>query len=338
MKRLSRFDLFMIVAFLVVALAGGGIAYYLDAYQLAAAQQDVQAANQDFQQYSSKMVYLPTPENLKILQSNIDLVQAQIDPVVKNNLQSSGNKLAEIANENSVDWKRQLDESAAALNAAAKLHNVQVPKNYYYSFSYFLSNNPAEENTAVLSKQLLAIEQIVTILIGAPVNDIKSIRRTSEDAGVKEDESLPGHSVQAAGGLYIAYPFEIEFDTTPDALRKVVNGLMQSPYVFVIRSISVQNDKPLSPQIGDLDRIAGAPSPAPDMSSPGAVAEAKPTAGPQYLFGGESLQVRLRVDFIEWKGLSTEPANPAPGSRGNRPANPGGGPPGSNPASPGGNP
>jgi hypothetical protein len=306
MKRLSRFDLSMIIAFAVVALVGGGAAYYLCYYQLDAAQNEVRAANQEFQRYTAHMTYLPTQENLRILRGNIDLIQAQIEPAVNKNLQAPDNHLADIVNENSVDWKHKLDESVAKLNAAAKLHNVQVPDNYYYSFSYFLSNNPAEENTAVLSKQLLAIEKIVTILIGAPVNELKSIRRTSEDAGVKDTESLPGHSVQGAGGLYTAYPFEFEFDTTPEALRKVVNGLMQSPYVFIIRSIAVQNDHPSSPQIGDLDRIVGAQAPAPDMSSPGAVAEAQSTAGPQFLFGGEILHVQARIDLIEWNGLPSD--------------------------------
>ena len=303
MKKLSRFDISIIIAFVAIALIGGGAAYYLDAFQLADAQNDVQAANEDFQQYSSKMVFLPTLENLKILQGNIDLIHAQIDPMVKNHLQAPGNKLADIATENTVDWKRGLDESVAKLNAAAKAHGVQVPDSYYYSFSYFLSNAPAEETTAVLSKQLLAIKEMVNILVGAPVDAIKSIRRTPEGAGIKEGDALPGHSVEVAGGLYIAYPFEIEFDTTTNAFRKVVNDLMQSPYVFIIRSISVQNQRPTSPQLGELDKIAGAQSPPSVTDSPGAVAAAQSTAGPQYLFGGEILHVRARIDFIEWKGL-----------------------------------
>ncbi|MCE0498874.1 MAG: Amuc_1100 family pilus-like protein [Methylacidiphilales bacterium] len=318
MKKLSRFDISIIIAFVIIALIGGGAAYYLDAYQLADAQNDVQAANDDFQQYSSKMVFLPTRENLKILQGNIDLIHTQLDPMVKDHLQAPGNKLADIVTKNTVDWKRDLDDNVAKLNAAAKAHNVQVPDSYYYSFSYFLSNAPSEENTAVLSKQLLAIEEIVNILIGAPVDAITSIRRTSEGAGAKDSELLPGHSVEIAGGLYTAYPLEIEFDTTTNALRKVVNDLMQSPYVFIIRSISVQNNHPTSPQLGDLDKIAGAQaqSSASVTDSPGAVAETKSTAGPQYLFGGETLHVRMRIDFIEWKGLPSDAANagetPAP--------------------------
>jgi hypothetical protein len=316
MKNLSRFDIIMIVAFLSVALIGGGLAYYLDAFMLAAAHDDVQAADQEFEQYSTQMVFLPTRENLKILQGNIDLINSQIDPVVKGSLQATGNTLADQHNENTVVWKRRLDDRVAKLNAAARTAGVQVPQNYYYGFSSYLSQAPAETNTGVLSKQLLAIEQLTGVMVSAQVNAIKAIRRTAEEGGPGPSayggtagDFITGHSAAVSGGLYINYPFEIEFDATTDTMRKVINGLMQTPCVFIIRGLSVvnsavENAQAVSPQVTSLDTLAGPQTPAPSVTdSPGAVAAAKSTAGPQYLFGNEFLHVRMRVDLIEWKGL-----------------------------------
>jgi hypothetical protein len=317
MKNLSRFDITMIIAFVVIGLIGGGVAYYLDAYKLADSLNDVQAANDDFQKYSSKQPYLPTEQTVQVLQKNNQLTQAQLDPLVKKYFLADGNKLPTINNVDTIAWKHQLDDIVSKLNADAKVHGIKVPKDYYYGFSRYLSQNPSNDDTEVLSKQLLAVEQMVDILIGAPVNAITHVRRTAEENGLPNDmatgkvgDYISGHSVDVDGGLYTAYPFEIDFDTTTDPFRKVVRDLMQSPYIFVIRSISVQNEKTISPQISQLDTIAGSISSASVTdSSPGAVASAQPVAGPQYLFGGEILHVQARVDLIDWKGLPSDSGN-----------------------------
>ncbi len=75
---------------------------------------------------------------------------------------------------------------------------------------------------------------------------------------------------------------------------------MKSPYLFVIRSINVENSNLTSPMASDLDRLAGPPAP---VTAPGDTpsADAPPPKGPQYLFGNSILKVKIRVDMIEWK-------------------------------------
>jgi len=314
MKKLSTFDLTMIIVFVVVGLAGGGAWFYLSGL-LDTAKQDVGAAAQDFDRYSSKEVYLPTSSNLKVLQSDIEVLKAQLDPLLKSKLQPEKSELSSKTSEDTVAWKHDLDAEALSLNALAKLHAVTVPNNFYYSFSRYLSQAPAEEKTAVLSKQLLAVKEIATILINAPVKKIETIRRTYEEdvgsssaasgAGAKsgaDTNILAGNATDAPGGVYTAYPFEIEFDATTDNLRKVVDDLIQSPYVFVIRSLAIQNVKLASPQISDLDKLAATPTGSVGDSSPGTVAADTPDKGPQFLFGDETLRVKARIDLIEWKG------------------------------------
>ena len=83
-------------------------------------------------------------------------------------------------------------------------------------------------------------------------------------------------------------------------MRTVISGLIQSPYVFVIRTINVKNSNPNSPAISSLDAMAGTPPSSVVETSPGEVAATVSTKGPQYLFGNETIAVKLRVDLIEW--------------------------------------
>jgi len=325
MKKLSGFDLAMIITFAVVGVLGGGAWWYLST-KLDDAKQAVGAASQSFQQYSSKEVYLPTAANEKILKDDSALLATTIDPVIKAKLLSPDDKILTAGRQDPVAWKSDLDARVAKLNQEAKPHGVAVEPNFYYGFSRYLNANPNDEKTAVLTKQLLGIEQIATIMINAPVKGIGTVRRTYE-----EDESsgspgsssrasmdkdyLGGHSYEGDGGVYIEYPFEIEFEATTEALRKVINDLLQSPYVFVVRSLTIQNSNPLSPKISSLDQLAASPDSSVADASPGAVAASgRSNKGPQFLFGGETLKIKLRIDMIEWKGAEAAAANSGGGA------------------------
>jgi hypothetical protein len=324
----SGFDLGCIIAFAVLTLLGFGGWWYFSG-ELADAQAAVKAADQDFIKYSANSKYkvVVSGANAKTLQLNIDLLKAQLDPVIRARFLSKENKLHAIDKEDPVAWKHDLDDEAHRLNTEAKTHNVAVPNNFYYGFSRYLKESPPDEQTGVLSKQLVGIDQIASILIDSPVKSIQSVRRTYEEdangASPVESDRLEGHSLSSVGNIYTAYPFEVDFQTSSENLRPVITGLMNSPYVFVIRGISVLNTNPSSPQVGDLDKMAGPPSTAPSVinADPGEVAAAPPTKGPQYLFGNSLLKVKMRIDMIEWNaglvgsGSSTNPNGnpPKPG-------------------------
>ncbi len=81
------------------------------------------------------------------------------------------------------------------------------------AFPRYLSQSPSDQQTAVLSKQLVGVEQLANILINAPVKDIKDIVRTPE-----EDDHKPGadgFALTAPGNAYIAYPFNLELRQPP---------------------------------------------------------------------------------------------------------------------------
>src|SRR5271154_5093523 len=95
---LSGFDLGVIIAFAVVTLLGGGAWWYLSG-QLQTAVDDVHKAKADFDRYSSKYDIVVDPSNEKPLQANIDLLKAQLDPLIHTKLQPKENKLRSIERE-----------------------------------------------------------------------------------------------------------------------------------------------------------------------------------------------------------------------------------------------
>lgn len=330
MKKISTFDLVMIIVFVVIGLLGGGAWWYLSG-QLDAAKKDVSDADGSFKKYSSNEVYLPTESNIKILKADTDLMKGLIDPLIKAKLLSSENKVFAVAKQDPVAWKSDLDERVNRMNNLAKLHNVMVQPKFYYSFSRYLNTNPSEDKTVILTKQLLGIEQIVDILINAPVIGIQAVRRTydeDESAGnnssagrMGDKDVLPGRVIEVNGGVYADYPFEVQISATTVGLRKVLNDLVKSPYVFVVRDVTIKNSKTVSPQLNDLDKIMMNLQQAESMgvseASPGAAAAPKPPSPPQYLFGGETLDIKLRIDMIEWKGLAAaQSVAPSNGGRG----------------------
>jgi hypothetical protein len=307
---ISKFDLGFIIAFVVVTLLGGGAYWYLSQNL-----QDAQAQDADkksmYDKYSRDAKYKVTvsPANIKVLQGNIDVLKSQLDPLIPAKLEPKENKLSAIQKEDPVAWKHDLDEDVHRLTTAAKAKSVGLPPNFYFGFSRYLSQSPGDEQTAVLSKQLVGVDQIANILIKSPVKSIDSIARTYEEdphtgttnfGPVGEKDHFPGFSFSGPNDAYVSYPFQTEFVTTPENLRGILSDLVQSPYLFVIRTLSVTNSAENSPQINGLDALAGSSgTPGGDTS---AGATAAPAKGPQYLFGQETISVKMRVDMIEWKG------------------------------------
>jgi hypothetical protein len=313
---LSGFDLGVIIAAVVIALLGGGAWWYLSG-ALQDAQAEVTSAKANFDQNSTNHNIVVSASNGKTLQANIDLLMAQLDPLIRARLQPKENKLRSIEKEDPVAWKHDLDDEVQRLKSAAQTRLVDLPPNFYFGFSRYLNQNPTDEQTAVLSKQLIGVEQLATILIDAPVKNIQAIKRTYEEdphanAGnmsgptTTEPDQLAGYSVNAPGNDYTAYPFEVDFETTPENLRPVISHLIQSPYLFVIRTLSIQNDHSDSPLITDLDKLAGPPPASVTDSAPGEVAATTSTKGPQFLFGDATLKVKARIDMIEWDAEVTE--------------------------------
>ena len=272
----------------------------------------------DYQAATQKI--LVSQGNQKILQNNIELLKGQLVPLINNKLMSKENKLYSIEKRDPVAWKHNLDDKVRDLTAAAGVHSVKLPPNFYFTFANYLNQHPSDDQTEVLSKQLLAVELLTNILINAPVQSIIDIQRTNEEdahasgarravvqAGVPD--RLGGFSGLADGGAYRVYPCEIEFEATEEGFRKVMNELIQSPYIFVIRTVisPFKMHNPFPPRRVSLIKWSG---PRITPSPRGLRARSPPPSPPRarsICFGNSTLHVKMRVDLIEW----LTPAPPA---------------------------
>jgi hypothetical protein len=317
---LSGFDLGIIIAFAVLTLMGGGAWWYLSG-ALQDAQAEDKSAQDDFNTYSSKYGVVVSRSNGKTLQANIDLMKAQLEPLIQSKLLPKENKLNSIEKEDPVAWKNDLDDEVHRLSSAAKLRNVVIPPNFYFGFSRYQGQSPSDEQTAVLSKQLVGVDELATILINAPVKGIQAVKRTYEEdphtgapnANVTDPDQLGGFALTAPGNIYTTYPFEVDFETTPENLRSIINNLIQSPYLLVVRTLSIENDHPDSPKMSDLDNLAGPPPASVTDSAPGEIAATASTKGPQFLFGNAMIKVKARIDMIEWNATVADA--PPPGGK-----------------------
>jgi hypothetical protein len=304
--QLSKFDIGMIIAFAVVGLLGAAAWYFLSG-QLATAQAACGQVKGDYDMNATAKGIIVSPANSKALQANSDLLQAQLDPVISANLLAKGNDLADVRAMDPVGWKKELDDDIKTLTSDAKGHSIALPEHFYFGFSRYQTESPGDAATLGLTKQRRAIKAIAEILISAPVKSILKVQRSYEEdahggAGGEhaEGDQISGSAV-VVPDTYTAYPFEIEFEASPEALRPVLDGLLKSPYLFVLRSIEVHNGQLDSPKLDDLPKMAGGNGTPPVISSdPGAVAQSTPTVGPQKLFGYAPLHVKMRVDMIEW--------------------------------------
>ncbi len=327
---LSSFDIGMIIAFVVVGLLGGTAWYFLSS-QLQTAQAACASVAGDYNTNATAKGIIVSSANAKSLNANSTLLQTQVDPIITTYLLPKENDLTNAHTMDPVAWKHELDDDVKTLTTDAKAHGVSVKDHFYFGFSRYLTESPSDAATAVLTKQRKGIKAITEILINAPVKSISDIRRSyEEDPHGGSGSAAPGTSTteQLGGGAvvipdaYTAYPFEVDFDSSPEALRPILDGLLKSPYLFVVRRVEVHNEQLESPHVDDLAKMAGGNGAAPSLISgnPGdAAAASTPAVGPQYLFGYGALHVKIRVDMIEWnpkltslEDLTTQPAKKKP--------------------------
>ena len=327
MKKLSTFDIVMIVLFVLISGAGFTVLYYYQS-QLWQLQTDIQAKQQVIDQ-SVTMGLTPSVDSIKKVDDDIKLIHSEIDPLIETKLKPSSKNVSAMTTESATVWRQHLDDVVTTLKNNARTSRVEFPDTpkFYFGFSRFISSSPRESQTATLNKQLYAIQTLAQKAIDLKLKAIVGFKRTFDEDQVNaggmpsssDKDCLLGYSQSSKSGTYHAYPIEFVFECSPTQFREFVNQIATSTDIFVIRSIQVTSSKTDSYKQSELSALAGPPPAPPQDTSPGAVAAAPSmTKGPSYIFGNEYLQVRMRVDLIEWLGLPANDSAAAATPRGNR--------------------
>lgn len=196
----------------------------------------------------------------------------------------------------------------ATVNHLAELavaQHIRAPEAFGFSRydAKFPCRNPVARGDeclrlmALLSKQLVTVEKLVGLLISNKVEEILAVRRIEVEPGEVSADALTIPANPAPNALYQTYPFELQFTCDTPVLRDLLNGLMQTDALFVIRTLKIDT---LAVKLKSLEMPMGS---------------GELTAGKTAEPGGEvrtrRLNVTLRLDLIEFTPVA--PAKPRTG-------------------------
>lgn len=287
-----------IVGLMIVVFIGGIMGVMILSGKVSEKKSELESSTASINTLAARMHY-PNIPNMEALKENSKAIEGFVISL-KPLLQSNDNRLIDVREIEAVEFKQQLSTTADALRALAKAQNVTLPVDFYFGFSRYQKQNPKKTDTVVLSKQLLGIEKLVAQLISFAPSKIENVSRSfEEDGGFKKGGSLEADQLRFpiyrnADGFYVAYPLEVEFVASPQVLQSFVNSLTQSPYLYVVRSIYSSSLKSVPPRLDDLQRQYSASGQPTGTKLPPLVP----------VLGDEKVKFKVRVDMIEWLGVS----------------------------------
>lgn len=227
-KDIKRF----LIACVLVGIVGGGEIYW--AYQ--------KLTNTRIALYSTtqKIELLQRQgaqkANLKQLEKNEEAaarVLRRVEPI----LISSGEPMEAIQNLDAEGWKKSLNEKLETLGK--KSPNI-FPKDFCYGFSNFKENMPESVDVFHLGIQMLAAEELCKNLFESKLSTLKTIRRAAVEKKIVDQSDFIDEKIENRE-FYFSYPFELEFSCKPEGLRRFLNGVLASKFLFIPASIEVSN-------------------------------------------------------------------------------------------------
>lgn len=314
MKDLPKYAIVMIVLFVAFGLLGGG-AWWYTAGMVTSELELLQSTKRKIDQVERKKgIPFPNDKNKKLIEeSEVELkgLWEKVQPEVKKTsalydsirVKSGEGESLEIQGLSPQDWNALQIEKINKLDELAEKLSPPISKggDFYYGLNSYQGTLPPTDYTLELGVQLMVIEELSRILFEAPVVEIASMKRVMvEDAAgnIKTaPERLKARVISHPEDLYKVYPFEVEFTCSPEALRKVINGISRSPQLLLIRFVDVNNE------------IGQGPDDMPTRSKVTASAAGQGAAAKLFfpVVGQEKVRVRMRVDAVEWN-LNPQPA------------------------------
>ncbi|MFA6560449.1 MAG: Amuc_1100 family pilus-like protein [Verrucomicrobiia bacterium] len=231
------------------------------------------------------------------------------------------------------------------LVAAAKKFGVAVPQEFGFGFGRYVTHGatPTTNEINSLLTQWGAIETFSDILFTNRIVSITAIRRAPVGAEIPKDPNAAAMmppTVRGSGDEFFSaairdnpneitrtLPFELEFTCDSQGLRGILGTLESSPRFFIVRSVAVLNTRGNEMLAGGRSEAMGKAQPTAEASAeppppeamipgvPGGQPAARPGEARQLMeavavFGLEKIQVKMRVDLVEFREPSSPGANP----------------------------
>lgn len=190
-------------------------------------------------------------------------------------------------------FKTELDKAIFQINAAAKSKGVFTPTNYYYSFQAQKTLiRFAAGSLDPMARQLAEIQAMCKVLFDAEIVRLEAVQRArvSDDDGAAAtgttfSDIIPEPIVNTPFATIA--PYRVTFTCFSANLAQVVDGFVNSPHGFIIKTIEVAPstlDFNVQPGTEPADGTAPAPPAAPEMATPAMDpnAPAPPVRVPQF--------------------------------------------------------
>ena len=274
-----------------IVLLAGMIWFLHDAYtQQDSVLEELSAQNSSLEGLRGEKTF-PSKENLELLKQDRGNIQKLYDDMRESATHPPlhGPELIR-----DVDFRKFQEATINRLAKAAAAQSIRAPE--MFGFSRYDANFPCRNPRAaddecrhllaLLSKQLVTVEKLVNLMITNKVEEILAIRRTEVEPGEISADALNVPINNNSNSLYQTYPFELQFVCDTPVLRDLLNGLMQTDGLFVIRALKIDST---AVRLKSLDM----------PSEPGAPTAVKP-AEPAGEVRTRRLNVTLRVDLVEF--------------------------------------
>lgn len=165
---------------------------------------------------------------------------------------------------NNMTFRSFLDNTRARLLADAQLAGVEVPTNYWFTFSALSGTMDFKPATLQpLATQLADIQAICQVLFDAKVNSLAWLKRVSVDSS---DTSLMGSQDYLTGGkavtntYSVVMPYEVAFQGFSSELASVLDGLARLPHCMIVTNIVAEQaataTTPTSDESGQMTELS----------------------------------------------------------------------------------
>jgi len=129
------------------------------------------------------------------------------------------------------------------LQADAGKAGVQVPTNFYFSFTAVRDRIMFDKpGLAPLARQLGEVKAIAGVLVDARINALDSVRREKVSVHDMEAQQTTDYLAKTTvtNDVALISPYEISFRCFSSELAAVLAGFASSPYGLIVRGINVE--------------------------------------------------------------------------------------------------
>ncbi|HEY3760163.1 MAG TPA: Amuc_1100 family pilus-like protein [Verrucomicrobiae bacterium] len=298
-------NLFFVIGLVVAVLLIGGAGFY-DFQSWRSNQGALEELTKVYTTIQSDENYKPSPGNDKIdnvqiakdqtqqLQSWLKRARDYFKPISPIPNPPDGQVTSEM-------FAPALSQTVRLLQKEAQDANVQLPPQYYFSFT--AQSDKAVFDSASLgqiAQQLGEVKAIMEILYGARVNGLESIQRvavskddtTGDQADYLTDQPTTENSA-------VLTPYQLTFRGFTSDIANVLSAFASAPNGFIIQSVIVQPAS-ASMATGAMPGNANAEgAPAYNTAMPAAQMPAPTRGGSQTILNEQMLRVTLKIEIVK---------------------------------------